>query len=414
MDRRAQDATGPREGRRPPVTVVLRLSHRPFFSPRCGRGRTAKEVVRVHADPPTPSAAPANLEQQHKLAKDSIEAARTGDAAAVARIRAARLDAGEASRLLALADAQLAVAREAGFPSWPRLVADFQERDVKAFCGAVRARTSHARSSSSRWTTCARASTIRCSTSASAPRMSRRRTSSLLDVLIGVGADVNLRSDWQHGPYTVLDNADEATARWLLERGAALTPNVAARLGWLEDSERLVDADSALVHARGGDGQQPLHEAKTVEIADWLLDRGAGIYVRCIDHHSTLVQYALADRPDVCRRLLERGATPDIFMAARLGDAALATSLLDAIPSVPPPASTSPATRRYPPFNIYCWSLGFGLSPHAVATRFGHADVHALLASAARRASASWTPSSPRTSPRRKRWSPRTRRCCPR
>ena len=89
----------------------------------------------------------------------------------------------------------------------------------------------------------------------------------------------------------------------------------------------------ALVHARGGDGQQPLHEAKTVAIADFLLERGAGIDVRCIDHQSTPAQYALVDRPDVCRRLLERGATPDIFMAARLGDVALATRLLDADPA---------------------------------------------------------------------------------
>ena len=198
---------------------------------------------------------------------------------------------------------------------------------------------------------------------------------------MGAGADVNLRSDWQNGPYTVLDNTDEDTARWLLERGATLTPNVAARLGWLDDLRRVVDADPSLVHARGGDGQQPLHEAKTADIADWLLDRGAGIDVRCLDHQSTPAQYALADRPDVCRRLLARGATPDIFMAARLGDAALTTRLLDADPACAAARINKPGYAAVPPFNIYCWSLGFGLSPHAVATRFGHADVHALLAS---------------------------------
>jgi hypothetical protein len=89
---------------------------------------------------PDSTPVPANLEQQHKLAKDLIEAARTGDAAAVARIRAARSDAGESSRPLPLADAQLAVAREAGFASWPKLVAELQERDVKAFCQAVRSK----------------------------------------------------------------------------------------------------------------------------------------------------------------------------------------------------------------------------------------------------------------------------------
>ena len=133
------------------------------------------------------------------------------------------------------------------------------------------------------------------------------------------------------------------------------------------------------MHARGGDGQQPLHEAKTVAIADFLLDRGAGIDVRCIDHKSTPAQYALVDRPDVCRRLLERGATPDIFMAARLGDVALATRLLDADPACVAARINEPGYAPVPPFNIYCWSIGFGLSPHDVALKFGHRDVHDLL-----------------------------------
>ena len=332
-------------------------------------------------NPPTPPAAPGNLEQQHKLAKDLIQAARDGDPAALARIRAVRADAGEASRPLALPDAQLAIAREAGFPSWPKLVADFQERDVKAFCVAVRAKDvpraqqlvalDHVR---------ARINDPMFDFGQRAAHVAAKNVS-LLEVLIVAGADVNLRSDWQQGPYTVLDNADEDTARWLLERGATLTPNVAARLGWFEDLQRLVNADPALVHARGGDGQQPLHEAKTADIADWLLDRGAGIDVPCIDHKSTPAQYALVDRPDVCRRLLERGAAPDIYMAARLGDVALATRLLDADADCAAARINEPGYAAVPPFNIYCWSLGFGLSPHAVATRFGHADVHALLAS---------------------------------
>ena len=37
----------------------------------------------------------------------------------------------------------------------------------------------------------------------------------MLTTLIDAGADVNLKSDWENGPYTVLDNADEDTARFL-------------------------------------------------------------------------------------------------------------------------------------------------------------------------------------------------------
>lgn len=203
----------------------------------------------------------------------------------------------------------------------------------------------------------------------------------LLAVLIDAGADVHLKSDWENGPYTVLDHADEATARFLLTRGATLTPNVAARLGWFDELRAMVDADPSLVHARGGDGQQPLHEAKTVEIADFLLDRSADVNVRCIDHKSMPAQYALVDRPDVCRRLLERGATPDIYMAARLGDVGLATRLLDSDPSCVVARIHEHGYAPVPPLHIYCWTLGFGLSPHDVATRFGHRDVLDLLTS---------------------------------
>lgn len=207
------------------------------------------------------------------------------------------------------------------------------------------------------------------------------RTEAMLGVLLEAGADVTLKSDWENGPYTVLDHANEDTARFLLARGATLTANVAARLGWLDELTAMVDAAGALVHARGGDGQQPLHEAATVAIADFLLDRGADIDARCVDHQSTPAQYALVDRPDVCRRLLDRGATPDIFMAARLGDLALATRLVDADPDCVGARINSPGYRPVPPFNIYCWSLGFGASPYEVASTFGHRDVRDLLAS---------------------------------
>jgi ankyrin repeat protein len=205
------------------------------------------------------------------------------------------------------------------------------------------------------------------------------KNEAMLSALIAAGADVNMKSDWENGPYSVLDNANESTARFLLAHGATLTANVTARLGWFDELRMLVEADAAHVHARGGDGQQPLHEAKTVAIADFLLDRGAGIDVRCIDHKSTPAQYALVDRPEVCRRLLERGATPDIFMAARLGDSGLTARLLDADPPCVGARINEPGYPPVPPLHIYCWTLGFGLSPHDVASRFGHRDVRDLL-----------------------------------
>lgn len=201
----------------------------------------------------------------------------------------------------------------------------------------------------------------------------------MLDLLVEFGADVNLRSDWANGPYTVLDNADESSARFLMARGAVLTPHVAARLGWMEDLRRLIDEDPSRVHERGGDGQQPLHQAKTVEIAGFLLQRGASIDTRCIDHQSTPAQYALADRPEVCRLLLDRGAVPDIFIAARLGDVPLADRLIASNPASVAARINQPGYDAVPPFNIYCWTLGFGMSPHAVALKYGHSGVYDTL-----------------------------------
>ena len=233
---------------------------------------------------PHPFPARTSLEQQHKLAKDLLSAARDGDPAALARIRAVRADAGAPARPLNLADAQWAIAREGGFDSWPKLVADFHERDVKAFCEAVQSGdTARAQQLLAQPHVGARVNDPLFAFGQRAAHIAAKNEP-LLTALLAAGADLNLKSDWENGPYTVLDNADEPTARFLLARGATLTPNVAARLGWFAELQALIDADGALVHARGGDGQQPLHEAKTVAIADFLLDRGAGIDVLCIDH----------------------------------------------------------------------------------------------------------------------------------
>jgi ankyrin repeat protein len=321
-----------------------------------------------------------NLEQQHKLAKDLLRAARDGDASALARMQAVRADSGDLSRPPQLADAQLAIAREARFESWPKLVANCHETDFRAFSDAVqRGDAARARQLLELKHVRARVNEPAFDFGQRAAHIAATKNEALLSAVIDAGADLNLKSNWDNGPYTVLDRADEPTARYLLAHGATLTPNVASRLGWFDELMQLIDADPSLVHARGGDGQQPLHEAKTVEIADYLLDRGAGIDVPCIDHKTTPAQYALVERPEVCRRLLARGARPDIYMAARLGDVELATRLLDADPQCASARIHEPGYAPVPPLHTYCWSLGFGRSPHDVATRFGHSEVREVL-----------------------------------
>ena len=64
-----------------------------------------------------------NLEQLRRQAKDLLRAAKAGDADARARIAAV-------GDRLALASAQLALAREYGFASWPRLKREVERREI--------------------------------------------------------------------------------------------------------------------------------------------------------------------------------------------------------------------------------------------------------------------------------------------
>ena len=48
--------------------------------------------------------------------------------------------------------------------------------------------------------------------------------------------------------------------------------------------------DPALVHARGGDGKTPLHYATSVAMARYLVERGAVVDARDVDHESTPAQ----------------------------------------------------------------------------------------------------------------------------
>ena len=78
----------------------------------------------AEALPPRPS-----LDQLRRRAKELRDAARSGDPAALARITA-HTPAARAGTVT-LAAAQLAIAREHGYPSWPQLVAEVQARTAE-------------------------------------------------------------------------------------------------------------------------------------------------------------------------------------------------------------------------------------------------------------------------------------------
>src|SRR5207247_25632 len=93
----------------------------------------------------------------------------------------------------------------------------------------------------------------------------------MIDLLLAHGANINQRSHWWAGSFGVLDACDPAFAPWLIERGARVDAHAAARLGMLDRLDALVSADRSIVHARGGDGQTPLHFAANVDIARYLV-----------------------------------------------------------------------------------------------------------------------------------------------
>src|SRR4051812_23048579 len=79
------------------------------------------------------SDSPSNLEQQRKLAKDLLKAVHAADVDAIQRFRAANVETNDAK----LADAQLLIAREAGFGSWPKLVKELEQAEFRAAHNAL-------------------------------------------------------------------------------------------------------------------------------------------------------------------------------------------------------------------------------------------------------------------------------------
>lgn len=219
----------------------------------------------------------------------------------------------------------------------------------------------------------------------------QRSDRATIDVLLEAGANVQKRTDWWAGGFGLLDDCDPGMTDFLTQRGAVLDAHSASRLGMMPKLRELVAADPAVVHARGGDGQTPLHFASTVEVAEFFLASGAAIDALDIDHESTPAQYMLRveqkrhyprDRQDVARYLVSRGCRTDILMAAALGDADLVRRHLDADPSsIRMNVSEEWFPKQDPRAGgtIYIWKLGSHRTAHSVARDFGHEDVFQLL-----------------------------------
>jgi ankyrin repeat protein len=291
-----------------------------------------------------------------------------------------------------LVDAQRMVAREYGFTSWTELkdhVASLTAAPVNALVSAVKANDVDATAR-----LLDRHTELRQLLNDPLPGLSFGATilapavqsmnRGMVDLLLRSGADVNSKSRWWAGGFGVLDLCPPEFADFLVERGAVLTTYSAARLGRLADIQRLVATDPESVHERGGDGQTPLHVAATVEVARVLVEHGADVNALDVDHESTPAQYAIRDRQDVARYLLERGGRIDILGASALGDLARVQRFLDQDPEsvlVAVNAQHFPMRNPKAGGTIYTWTLGANRTAHVIAKEFGHDDVYRLLMS---------------------------------
>jgi ankyrin repeat protein len=209
----------------------------------------------------------------------------------------------------------------------------------------------------------------------------------MLKALVELGADVDRRSDWPMGPWSPLHCAvmerNSDLANFLLDSGAKLDAHTAAGLGRLDDLTSLLDEKPDRVREVGGDGCQPLHFADTPAVAQLLLERGADMEARCIDHYSTPVQYLADKRPEVARFLFSQGAKADIFSAILANDEAVAGQLIDENPDVLDARINHayfPPSPAHDVHNIMTFTVGRDSSPlHAAAKANRPAMVELLI-----------------------------------
>lgn len=214
----------------------------------------------------------------------------------------------------------------------------------------------------------------------------------LVETLLDFGADPNRRSDWWAGGFHPLHAASGPIVDRLMAAGATPDACAAARLNRLDLLKQILDEDPSRVHERGGDGQTPLHFARSREAVDLLLSRGADIDARDVDHRSTPAEWMTGaiggpdSRIDLARYLVERGAAADIFLAAALGLTDRARHLLQHDRALLSLRTSQGIYAERPPssYHIYQWNLGPNLSPLQVAVDRGNAETLRVMMEFAR------------------------------
>src|SRR5262245_17509911 len=342
-------------------------------------GRAADRFVRPL--PPHP-----NLDRQRKLAKTLARDYWRGDPDAVERIRALHPKP-PARDAFTLSDAQLVVARGYGFTGWPQLkrkIESLTKSPAELFKAAVESGDVDQVQQLLRDNRDLVSRLNEPMFSFNSPAVHIARTNlALLDVLLAHGADLNARTSWEKGGFGVLEQVSPDEAGPLIARGARIDVWAAANLGMIAELSALIAGNPALVHAKGGDGKRPLHFARTVEIAQLLIEHGAEIDALDDDHDSTPAQHLIGDHPKVAQFLVSKGARSDLLLATALGDLGLVRAHLDADPG----SIAVRVDQDWFPMvdtarnggHIYQWTLGFHVSAFDIARKRGHAQVLELL-----------------------------------
>jgi hypothetical protein len=295
----------------------------------------------------------ATLDLAHRHAKDLLRAAKGGDDNALARIRAV-------SDRLILASAQLALAREYGFPSWSKLKTEIERReilnsrDLSRLAELLTARPELARSSMEHW--CDHKRVLPLSYIAMLRfdhgrlRLPRHLpgTGAVARALLDAGAPVDGDPGDSETPLiTAASYGDAEVARVLIEAGANLEAKSAPNSGGVPDSTALLHAAvfgmtdvldllvqaGAQVHsieeaAAAGDitgwltPETPLQariralviaaDHQRLPVIDQLIAAGTPIDAEDEEYHrQALLTAAQHGRPAGVRRLLELGADPN-------------------------------------------------------------------------------------------------------
>ena len=320
-----------------------------------------------------------SLEQLREQAKDLLRDARGGDARALGRITA--IEPRTPGARIALADAQLAIARECGLPSWPRLVSHVEAVTGGGFEVRPLIRPVEL-SSGRRWTladgtnapaddvfamfVAAREGDIAtvtrlvtCSPSFATVEYNytppihfavREGHRNIAEFLLNHGADPAYRSypfqealltfaeDRGHGELAELLRG-RLSRRFVVTSGTQAIIAAAGR-GDLAGVEEELARDRALARAGNETGDTALHHAAKnghLRVVRALLDAGADVDavrgdgyrpVHCALMPNWFFQVELGPRKEIAEFLLSHGARYTIFIAALLGDEQLVRAAL--------------------------------------------------------------------------------------